>query len=75
MLLPAWNIESEYPSISSVEFAKDELRFISITREMVETISLLRPQLDLDSVDLNLIKSLQNILPSLQIKILNKNDY
>ncbi len=61
MNLPAWDLESEYPSLTSSEFLADESRFAALTSELSERTEGLRPQLNAPASP-QTIEALQKIL-------------
>ncbi|MES2964548.1 MAG: M3 family metallopeptidase, partial [Bdellovibrionota bacterium] len=62
MKSPAWDIESEYPSIESKEFAADEQAFIAMTEELRATIS----RLDFEKPSKDLVPTLQTCLETME---------
>ena len=62
MNLPAWNIESEYPSLDSKEFKADETTALEMIGEMNTLTAKVRPQLLAGSADAGFIETAQKIL-------------
>ncbi len=62
MTLPAWNIESEDPSISSSEFVNDEQRVLSICEEIKKALSSLPQQPNGNSANESAVPIGQRIL-------------
>lgn len=62
MNLPAWNIESEYPSLNSKEFLEDQKQVEALTRELQVSIDKIRPQLNSMSAEKSLSEDLQKIM-------------
>lgn len=70
MNLPAWDIESEYPSLNSAEFQKDENRVEGLIAEIEKTAGILRSRLDPKSKNPELIGEVQKALGSDQEALL-----
>lgn len=62
MNLPAWNIESEYPSLTSTEFLADESKYAALSRDIGERIEKIRSKLANSAGDTALVDQLQQIL-------------
>lgn len=62
MNLPAWNIESEYPALSSSEFLADEKRFAEISKDLKGRIEKIRPEMKPAGANTAITDSLQQIL-------------
>jgi oligoendopeptidase F len=65
MNTPAWNIETEYPSLTSPEFLADQKQAETLIEKMSQEIEALRPlmaQLMAQASSTDLIQSLQKIL-------------
>lgn len=70
MNLPAWDIESEYPSLNSAEFQKDENRVEGLIAEIEKAAGILRSRLDPKSKNPELIGEVQKALGSDQEALL-----
>lgn len=78
MKLPAWNIETEYPNLTSTEFKTDETQALQMIAEINTLTASIRSQLSETSLETSSIATLQKILilgAEAQILISNMHAY
>jgi oligoendopeptidase F len=62
MNLPAWNIETEYPTLQSKEFSTDETAVQNLIAQIQKLTESIRPKLTSSSSDATVIETAQKIL-------------